>query len=83
MADDRVTPELRLRRVLGKLPAITMSRYPGRDATLDEILDVLDEAIEGLHEVLDNYERDRGALHALRADVAAMRRLLGTGTGAD
>lgn len=42
MADDRVTPELRLRRVLGKLPAITMTRYPGRDATLDEILDVLD-----------------------------------------
>ena len=43
----------------------------------------LEAAIEGNTEVLANYERDRMALHDLRADVAAMRRLLGTGTGAD
>lgn len=83
MADDRVTPEMRLRRVLGKLPSVAVPRRPARDASLDEILDVLEAAIEGNTEVLANYERDRMALHDLRADVAAMRRLLGTGTGAD
>ena len=74
---DEVTPELRLRRILGALPAIAIPRMPNRDATLDEILPILEASIEGNQRVLAEYERDRQELNALRSDVAAFRRVLG------
>ena len=74
---DEVTPDLRLRRILGALPAIAIPRMPNRDATLDEILTILEASIEGNQRVLAEYERDRQELNALRSDVAAFRRVLG------
>lgn len=74
---EEVTPDLRLRRILGGLPATGIPRMPDRDATLDEILTILEAAVEGNQRILAEYEQDRQELNALRSDVAALRRVLG------
>lgn len=72
--------QIAISRVLGRMPYLPLvTVYTTRPATLDDLLSTLG----GLADVLTRYGQQANeteeAFHRLRSDVAAFRRVLGTG----
>lgn len=66
----------RLRRITGSVPAGYGGRYD-HTATMDELLDDLERAVEANRQVIDQLTAQADELRQLKGDVAAMRRVLG------
>lgn len=66
----------RLRRITGTVPAGYGGKYD-HTATMDELLDDLERAVEANRQVIDQLTAQADELRQLKGDVAAMRRVLG------
>lgn len=71
-----VTPELRLRRVLGRIPGGEGAPV-NREADLGELLACLERSVEEVNDVVGRLAASEREFFALKADIAAMRRVLG------
>lgn len=71
-----ITPELRLRRVLGRIPGGEGAPV-NRDADLGELLACLERSVEKVNDVVGRLAASEREFFALKADIAAMRRVLG------
>ena len=76
MSIEDVTPELRLRRVLGRIPGGEGAPI-NRDADLGELLACLERSVEKVNDVVGRLAASEREFLALKADIAAMRRVLG------
>ncbi len=76
MSIEDVTPELRLRRALGRIPGGEGAPI-NRDADMGELLACLERSIETVNDVVRQLAASEREFIALKADIAAMRRVLG------
>lgn len=76
MSIEDVTPELRLRRVLGRIPG-GEGAPTDRDADMGELLACLERSVERVNDVVGRLAASEREFLALKADIAAMRRVLG------
>lgn len=75
MSIEDVTPELRLRRVLGRIPGGEGAPVD-RDADMGELLACLERSVETVNDVVGRLAASEREFLALKADIAAMRRVL-------
>lgn len=76
MSIEDVTPELRLRRVLGRIPG-GEGAPTNRDADLRELLACLERDVEKVNDVVRRLAASEREFIALKDDIRAMRRVLG------
>lgn len=76
MSIEDVTPELRLRRVLGRIPG-GQGAPTDRDADMAELLAALERDVERVGAIVERLAASEREFIALKADIAAMRRVLG------
>ena len=76
MSIEDVTPELRLRRVLGRIPG-GQGAPIDRHADMAELLAALERDVERVGAIVERLATSEREYLALKADIAAMRRVLG------